>query len=80
MSRVRGGVWQRDCVEESYRGYTYRPEIDRDDDVKKIFHYVYAPDGTLARLTGIRHSPYQRVPAEKFHAYVDQLIEENIND
>lgn len=52
-----------------YKGYTYTPSLDVDDDVTKIFHDVTAPDG---KLLAVDFTPYAYMTEENLKAWIDQ--------
>ena len=51
-----------------YKGYEFWEDIEEDDDVRKIWHNVRKPDGTL---TFVHWSPYNSMSFEDFKMWID---------
>jgi len=59
-----------------YKGFTYDTDVDEQDDVRKIWHNIRLPDGTLAKepswFGGI--SPYRHATREEFEQAVNEIF------
>lgn len=62
-----------------YRGYTYNPWEDVEDDVIKIFHEIRTPEGPNVEWDVLPRwfidiSPYSTPTREEFERAVDEVI------
>ncbi len=59
----------------SYKGYTYDPEIEEDDDSRKLIHHITDPHGTTANTPDWfqQLSAYDYVTADEFKRAVDEI-------
>lgn len=63
----------------AYRGYSYNPWEDREEDCIKIFHEIRSPEGSniewnILPRWFINISPYSHPTQEQFEQAVDEVI------
>ena len=59
----------------TYKGYTYDPEIEEDEDSRKLIHHITDPHGTTANTPDWfqQLSAYDYVTADEFKRAVDEI-------
>lgn len=71
-----GGVASDPLMDVTYKGYTYDPEVERDDDSVKLIHHITNPYGKwhgIAPDWFYSISPYSYASAEEFKRAVDEV-------
>lgn len=83
-TKIKGGVRVNDCkkIKESiydYKGYTYDPWYDYEDDNKKLWHDIKDPQGQILRNNPFdkdfkQFGPYGRqARRDEFQQYIDSI-------
>jgi hypothetical protein len=64
---------------KSYRGFSYDPEIEEDEDSAKLLHHIVGPDGNWVRGAINLGGAYDYLTVNEFKQFVNWYIDRESN-